>query len=219
MFSIADGRGSKMIQRERDDGLNGDSMTREKRRWRTLELALAFCLAVAWLGPAIAQTASPADLISNYRVKNGEGRVTADPVLNRIAQQQANAMAARDLLDHAALAPLSSRVAEVPSGGARRIAENLAGAYADFPRTLDQWIESPGHRSNLLMHDGLRVGVASAKSPKTGRTYWAMEIAGDIAGAAVGTARAIATAPFRAPDNCPPGTFFTGPDGQQHPCR
>jgi hypothetical protein len=43
--------------------------------------------------------------------------------------------------------------------------------------------------------------------------------AGDIAGAAIGTAGAIATAPFRAPDNCPPGTFFTGPDGQQHPCR
>jgi hypothetical protein len=37
---------------------------------------------------------------------------------------------------------------------------------------------------------------------------------GDIAGAAIGTAGAIATAPFRAPDNCPPGTFFTGPDGQ-----
>ncbi len=108
-------------------------MTRKKRRWRTLELALAFCLGVAWLGPAMAQTASPADLISNYRVKNGEGRVTADPVLNRIAQQQANAMAARDMIDHAALAPLSSRVAGVPSGGARRIAENLAGAYADFP--------------------------------------------------------------------------------------
>jgi hypothetical protein len=30
-----------------------------------------------------------------------------------------------------------------------------------------------------LMHDALRVGVASAKSPKTGKTYWAMEIAGD----------------------------------------
>jgi hypothetical protein len=67
----------------------------------------------------------------------------------------------------------------VSSGGARRIAENLAGAYPDFPRTLDQWIESPRHRTNLLMHDALRVGVASAKSPKTGRTYWAMEIAGD----------------------------------------
>jgi uncharacterized protein YkwD len=145
----------------------------------TRKLVLAFCLATACLNPSIAQAASPAELISNYRLKNGEGRVTADPVLNRIAQAQANAMAARDLLDHAALGPLSSRAASAASAGAGRIAENLAGAYADFPRTLDQWIGSPGHRSNLLMHDALRVGVASAKSPKSGQTYWAMEIAGD----------------------------------------
>ena len=155
-------------------------MTMKKQQCNvTSKLAFAFCLAIACLDPIMAQTASPADLISNYRLKNGEGRVTADPVLTRIAQQQANAMAARDMIDHAALAPLSSRVAAVPSGGARQIAENLAGAYADFPRTLDQWIGSPGHRRNLLMHDGLRVGIASAKSPKTGQTYWAMEIAGD----------------------------------------
>lgn len=145
----------------------------------TRNLALAFCLAIACLNPATARAASPAELISHYRLKKGEGRVIADPVLTRIAQQQANAMAARDLLDHAALGPLSSRAAAAASAGAGRIAENLAGAYADFPRTLDQWIGSPGHRSNLLMHDALRVGVASAKSPKSGQTYWAMEIAGD----------------------------------------
>ena len=140
-------------------------------------LLIAGIVLVATYSPS--QAASPAELISHYRLKNGEGRVTADPVLNRIAQAQANAMAARDLLDHAALAPLSSRATSAASAGAGRIAENLAGAYADFPRTLNQWIESPGHRSNLLMHDALRVGVASAKSPKSGQTYWAMEIAGD----------------------------------------
>jgi hypothetical protein len=47
--------------------------------------------------------------------------------------------------------------------------------------------------------------------------------AAGVAGAAIGTAGAIATAPFRdpnvAPSTCPPGAFFTGPDGQQHPCR
>jgi hypothetical protein len=32
------------------------------------------------------------------------------------------------------------------------------------------------------MHDASRVRVASAKSPTTGRTYWAMEIAGDYKG-------------------------------------
>jgi hypothetical protein len=54
----------------------------------------------------------------------------------------------------------------------------------------------------------------------------AVDTAAGVAGAAVGTAGAIATAPFRdpnvvvvAPAGCQPGNFFTGPDGQQHPCR
>jgi uncharacterized protein YkwD len=159
---------------------NGDSMKPiEPQSNVARNLVLALCVAIACLSPATDRAASPAELISHYRLKNGEGRVTADPVLTRIAQAQANAMAARDLLDHAALGPLSSRATAAASAGAGRIAENLAGAYADFPRTLDQWIGSPGHRSNLLMHDALRVGVASAKSPKSGQTYWAMEIAGD----------------------------------------
>ena len=48
-----------------------------------------------------------------------------------------------------------------------------------FPKTLDQWINSSGHRKNLLLPGATRVGVASVKSAKTGRMYWAMVIAGD----------------------------------------
>ena len=47
----------------------------------------------------------------------------------------------------------------------------------------------------------------------------AVGTAAGVVGTTVGVAGAIATAPFRAPDYCPPGTFFTGPDGAQHPCR
>jgi hypothetical protein len=47
--------------------------------------------------------------------------------------------------------------------------------------------------------------------------------AAGVAGAAIGTAGAIATAPFRdpnaPPESCPPGATFTGPDGHVHPCR
>lgn len=137
---------------------------------------LLCCLALAWWNPSFAQAASPAELISDYRLQHGEGRVTADLVLNRIAQAQANAMASKDLLEHDALGPFSSRVA---SSGARRSAENIAYGYTDFPKTLNQWIESWGHRRNLLLHGASRVGVASAKSAKTGRTYWAMVIAAE----------------------------------------
>jgi uncharacterized protein YkwD len=61
---------------------------------------------------------------------------------------------------------------------AERAAENIATGYNTFPKTLDQWIGSYGHRSNLLMHEATRVGIASARSPKSGETYWAMVIAG-----------------------------------------
>ena len=133
-------------------------------------------LLFAICSPSAALSASPVELISNFRVSQGLGRVTMDPTLNRIAQEQATAMAARDLLDHGAAGSFSSRVA---SSGSGRAAENIAYGYDSFTKTLDQWIKSSGHRKNLLMQGASRVGVASAKSSRTGRTYWALVIAGE----------------------------------------
>jgi uncharacterized protein YkwD len=138
-------------------------------------ISIWFWLVFAFCSSAAAQSATPAEMISNFRLQHGEGRVTADSTLNRIAHEQAAAMAARDVLDHGVLGPFSSRVA---SAGSREAAENIAYGYDSFPKTLDQWIESSGHRRNLLMHGASRVGVASAKSSATGRTYWAMVITG-----------------------------------------
>ena len=84
-------------------------------------------------------------------------------------------MALKGILDHDVLGPFSSRVSSANAG---RAAENIAYGYDNFPKTLEQWINSAGHRKNLLMHDGTRVGVASARSATNGRTYWAMVIAG-----------------------------------------
>jgi uncharacterized protein YkwD len=84
-------------------------------------------------------------------------------------------MASKDVLDHGVLGPFSSRVA---SSKSERAAENIAYGYDSFSKTLGQWIDSSEHRKNLLMHGASKVGVASAKSARTGRTYWAMVIAG-----------------------------------------
>src|SRR6266699_3099388 len=141
-----------------------------------MKSALVLWLTFAFCGSAIAEAVSPADMISNYRLQHGEGRVTTDAALHRIAQAQAAAMASRNLLDHEALGPFNSRVA---SSGAGRAAENIAYGYDIFGKTLDQWIESSGHRKNLLLHGASRVGVASATSSTNGRIYWAMVIAGE----------------------------------------
>jgi hypothetical protein len=126
--------------------------------------------------PVLAHAESPADMISRYRAQHGEGHVVLDATLTRIAHDQAAGMAAKDQLDHDVIGRFNSRVSPARAG---RAAENIAYGYDSFPKTLDQWITSSGHRRNLLLHNASRVGVASVKSSTTGRTYWAMVIAGD----------------------------------------
>ncbi len=138
----------------------------------TLILAVTFFVSVSVL-PAFA--AGPAEMISDFRAKNGEGKVVMDATLNAIAQRQAVAMASKDVLSHEAGGSFTSRVAPAKVS---RAAENIAYGYPDFPNTLKQWINSPGHRANLLLKGASKVGVASVRSSASGRTYWAMVIAG-----------------------------------------
>ena len=141
---------------------------------QVLLLGLALCFVTTILGRTAA--ADPAQLISDFRLKHREKRVNLDAALTRIAHDQAQAMAAKDQLDHDVLGQFNKRVGPA---GAGRAAENIAYGYDSFPKTLDQWINSSGHRKNLLLPGATRVGVASVKSSKTGRMYWAMVIAGD----------------------------------------
>jgi Cysteine-rich secretory protein family len=127
------------------------------------------------IAPAMAAE-SPAEQISAFRLKHGEVRVVRDATLDGIALQQARAMAAKDDLSHEVLGPFARRIAPA---GAGRAAENIAYGYESFEKTLQQWIDSAGHRHNLLLHNASRVGVASARDASGKRTYWAMVIAGD----------------------------------------
>jgi Cysteine-rich secretory protein family len=135
---------------------------------------IAMSLLLAYAAPAAAE--QPAELISSFRLKHGEVRVVRDSTLDRIAQEQARAMAEKDELSHEVLGSFSSRISSSRAG---RAAENIAYGYDTFDKTLDQWIASSEHRKNLLLSKATRVGIASAKDKSGKRTYWAMEIAGD----------------------------------------
>lgn len=147
-------------------------------RWETLKRRASLLIAgllLLGVAPAIAAE-SAAEQISSFRAKHGEPKVVRDATLDRIAMDQARAMAAKDDLSHDALGPFTRRVAPA---GAGRAAENIAYGYESFEKTLGQWIDSSGHRKNLLLHNASRVGIASAKTASGKRTYWAMVIAGD----------------------------------------
>ena len=81
---------------------------------------------------------SPAELISSFRLKHGEVRVVRDATLDRIALEQARAMAAKDNLSHEVLGSFTRRIAPARAG---RAAENIAYGYESFEKTLGQWIE------------------------------------------------------------------------------
>src|SRR5260370_13615560 len=103
---------------------------------------------------------APAELISGFRVKHGEVRVVRDATLDRIALEQARAMAAKDHLSHEVLGPFTGRIGPA---GAGRAAENIAYGYESFDKTLRQWFDSSGHRKNLLLHNLSPAGTSSAK--------------------------------------------------------
>ena len=58
----------------------------------------------------------PAELISDFRLMHGEATVVRDETLDRIALEQARAMAAKNQLSHETLGPFTSRIAPARAG-------------------------------------------------------------------------------------------------------
>ena len=154
------------------DGLVSKGLLGTMTRHAIAKVTAGFLL----LATPVMAAESPAELISSFRLKHGEVRVVRDGTLDRIALEQARAMAAKDNLSHEVLGSFTRRIAPARAGSA---AENIAFGYESFEKTLGQWVDSSGHRKNLLLHNASRVGIASAKDASGKRTYWAMVIAGD----------------------------------------
>jgi hypothetical protein len=121
---------------------------------------------------ASAALASPQSEISAYRMSHGLSAVTVDPALNALAAKQANAMAARGVMDHSVYAPFGQRISAYHTSVA---AENIAMGTRSFAETLAIWETSSGHNANLLLGSARRIGIASASGH--GRTYWALILA------------------------------------------
>ena len=75
-------------------------------------VAAVFLLLTA---PAVAGEL-PAELISDFRLMHGEVTVVRDETLDRIALEQARAMAAKNELSHETLGPFTSRIAPARGG-------------------------------------------------------------------------------------------------------
>jgi len=134
----------------------------------------AQAIAAVRLDPAAAVAA-----LNAYRAGKGLKPVLLDPALAAMAERQAKAMAAGNVLSHDVAGPFPARLTE--SGiDTWKAAENLGGGYMSLAEAMTGWRESPAHDANLLLTEATRFGIAIAKNPDTQYgVYWAMEIAAE----------------------------------------
>ena len=123
-------------------------------------LALAGCGSLSLTG-----TPEVATSLNGFRAAHGLSQLRIDSSLVGLASEHSADMARRESLDHDGF--MTSRGPR----GAR--AENVAYGCKDPACVIQQWVNSSGHRRNMLIPGLTRYGLASATSP-SGRTYWTL---------------------------------------------
>jgi uncharacterized protein YkwD len=118
-----------------------------------------------------------ASMISGYRKNNGLGAVTVDSRLMKMAAEHAQAMAARDRLDHDVGRSFRQRIAS--SGyDAGAAYENIGAGYHTLAEAFSGWRGSSGHRANMLQRNVTHIGIAAAYSPRSKyKVFWALVLA------------------------------------------
>ncbi|MFE0464292.1 CAP domain-containing protein, partial [Kitasatospora sp. NPDC058965] len=114
------------------------------------------------------------DLVNTQRAQHGCGAVTANSKLQQAAQHQSDDMAARNFFDHTNPdgAGPQQRIDAVgyqwSSWG-----ENIARGQADPGTVMDSWMNSPGHRANILNCSFKELGVGIHLGP--GGPWWTQD--------------------------------------------
>jgi uncharacterized protein YkwD len=128
-------------------------------------------------GGAKLDAAAAASMISLYRQNNGLGTVAVDPELMKLAEQQSQAMASRDKLDHDVKAPLVRRL-NASGYPATLAVENVSAGYHTLAEAFSGWRDSPPHRENMLKKGVTKLGIAASYAPNTKyKVFWALILA------------------------------------------
>ncbi|NUP41769.1 MAG: CAP domain-containing protein, partial [Streptomyces sp.] len=111
-------------------------------------------------------------LTNRERADAGLPPLATDPLLTTAAQAHSADMVARAFYSHTS--PDGSRPWDrAAAAGARRrsIGENIACGQRSPAEVVDGWMNSPGHRANILKPDFTHIGIGFAGGGPAG-TYW-----------------------------------------------
>ncbi|HEV2846444.1 MAG TPA: CAP domain-containing protein [Thermoanaerobaculia bacterium] len=114
--------------------------------------------------------------VNSARRKAGVPPVTANTDLDEAAQRHAEDMLARNFFAHESPSGTTVRERARTAGYHwRTIGENIAEGQLSVAEVMETWMQSPGHRRNILEKDFKELGVGLAMGPSGGthRVLWA----------------------------------------------
>ncbi|MFI0960270.1 CAP domain-containing protein [Streptomyces sp. NPDC021080] len=111
-------------------------------------------------------------LTNTERASAGLAPLTADATLTAAAQAHSADMVARDFYAHTSPEGTQPWDRAAAAGCTRRsIGENIACGQRSPAEVVQGWMDSPGHRANILKRDFTHIGIGLAGGSRAG-TYW-----------------------------------------------
>lgn len=112
-------------------------------------------------------------LVNQERAKAGCGAVTINSQLTTAAQLHSEDQAAHQKMSHDGSDGSDFVTRAKRAGYQYAIGENVAYGYETAAAVMEGWMNSPGHRANILNCDAKAIGVGVATGG--GRLYWTQD--------------------------------------------
>ncbi|MFF3378711.1 CAP domain-containing protein [Streptomyces sp. NPDC002680] len=112
------------------------------------------------------------DLTNRERARAGLPPLATDALLTRAAQAHSTDMVVRQFYSHTGPDGSQPWDRAAAAGSTRRtIGENIACGQRSPAEVVEGWMNSPGHRANILKREFTHIGIGFAGGGKAG-TYW-----------------------------------------------
>jgi uncharacterized protein YkwD len=125
-------------------------------------------------GPGVRSREAVVSLTNNVRVFNGLATLSENQFLNTIAEERAKDMLEKQYFDH--ISPTGEQASDLAQRVGypyKVIAENIAsGMFLTNQKIIDGWMQSPGHRKNILSPEVREIGVSVMKGRMSGQDTW-----------------------------------------------
>ena len=111
------------------------------------------------------------ELVNAARAQNGKSPLTLDDALTDVAQLRAEEIV--QSFSHTRPNGTSCFTAVEEAGiSAGSMGENIAAGQSSPAAVMDSWMNSEGHRANILKGDFSSIGIGYVKAPSGYKHYW-----------------------------------------------